>query len=318
MMRLRRTIVQNRTLCRLLIMGTTALVLGLLAVDWSGGSFLSRIENASQSMDLPRISFNSDTQERLVFNRVPKCGSITFTRLFYELGGRNNFHVASPYEPGETPWLTDQQQKNTIAAIKAQVMPSVYIRHQYFIDFKQFDEKSPLYMNVIRDPISRFSSFYHFIRFGNKEGDGADVPMDDQKKFRLLEDCIRENVMECQRPVWQLVPYLCGQSPFCRNRTSQAVQKAKENVEQKYFAVGILEELSDFLKFLEYGLPAFFEGSRDILQSKIANDTYTLDKKGLSEETYHIFMENPSIQLEYELYYFVRDLMHSKLTALNL
>lgn len=318
MMRVRRTVVQNRTLCRLLIMGTTAVVLGLLAVDWNGSSLLSRIEISSKNLDLPRISFNSDTQERLVFNRVPKCGSITFTRLFYELGGRNNFAVASPYEPGETPWLTEKQQRDTIDAINGQEMPSVYIRHQYFIDFHSFGEKSPLYMNVIRDPISRFSSFYHFIRFGNKEGDGADVPMDDTKKFRTLESCILENVMECRRPVWQLVPYLCGQEPFCRNRTSEAVQKAKQNVEQKYFAVGVLEELEDFLKFLEYGLPAFFEGSRDILGSKIANDTYTLSKKSLSDEALHIFMENPSIQLEYELYYFVRDLLHSKMVALNL
>ena len=80
-------------------------------------------------------------------------------------------------------------------------------------------------MNVIRDPIARFSSFYHFIRFGNKEGDGADVPMDEKKKLRTLEDCIKLNVPECKRPVWQIVPYLCGQNPMCRNRTAEAVSK---------------------------------------------------------------------------------------------
>ena len=91
-------------------------------------------------------------------------------RLFYQLGARNNFNVASPYEPGETPWLTTDQQISTINSVKDQPPPSVYIRHQYFIDFNEFGEESPIYMNVIRDPIARFSSFYHFIRFGNKEG----------------------------------------------------------------------------------------------------------------------------------------------------
>merc|ERR1712113_534555 len=110
-------------------------------------------------VESPKIAFNADTQSRIVFNRVPKCGSITFTRLFYELGGKNNFNVASPYEPGETPWLTDEQQKATINAVKDQTAPSVYIRHQYFIDFNSFSELSPIYMNVIRDPIARFSSF---------------------------------------------------------------------------------------------------------------------------------------------------------------
>ena len=53
-------------------------------------------------------------------------------------------------------------------------------------------------------------------------GDGADVPMDDKKKNRSIEDCIIENVHECKNPVWQIVPYLCGQAPYCRNRTEQA------------------------------------------------------------------------------------------------
>ena len=87
--------------------------------------------------------------------------------------------------------------------------------------------------------------------------------------YYKISECIKENVNECRKPVWQLVPYLCGQEPFCRNRTDQAVQKAKENVQNKYFAVGILEEMDDFLKVLEYGLPAYFEGSREILHSKI-------------------------------------------------
>ena len=97
--------------------------------------------------------------------------------------------------------------------------------------------------------------------------------MDDKKKNRSIEDCIIENVHECKNPVWQIVPYLCGQAPYCRNRTEQAVAQAKKNVETKYFAVGILEELGMFLKFLEYGLPEYFAGSTEILSSKIGKIT---------------------------------------------
>lgn len=191
----------------------------------------------------------------------------------------------------------------------------MYIRHQYFIDFNEHNEQSPLYINVIRDPIARFTSFYHFIRFGNKEGDGADVPMDEKKKNRSLEDCIIENVNECKNPVWQIVPYLCGQSPMCRERTEAAVELAKQNLLKKYFAVGILEDLGVFLEFLERALPDYFTGAREILGSKIgliftitiiewliifmllANDTYTLNKHGLSDGTYELFRNNPSIKV---------------------
>ena len=54
-----------------------------------------------------------------------------------------------------------------------------------------------------------------------------------------------------------------------RGSMQQAVAQAKKNVETKYFAVGILEELGMFLKFLEYGLPEYFAGSTEILSSKI-------------------------------------------------
>jgi len=299
-------------------MASVTLSMGFFAFHWKGGNLPSRLEYSERPKSSPQVPLNADTQSRLVFNRVPKCGSITFTRLFYQLGARNNFNVASPYEPGETPWLTQDQQIATINSVKDQPPPSVYIRHQYFIDFNEFGEESPIYMNVIRDPIARFSSFYHFIRFGNKEGDGADVPMDEKKKNRSIEDCIIENVHECKNPVWQIVPYLCGQAAYCRNRTEQAVSQAKKNVETKYFAVGILEELGMFLKFLEYGLPEYFAGSTEILSSKIANDTYTLNKQGLSDGTYEMFRNNPSIKLEYELFYFVRDNLHKKLEALGL
>ena len=117
--------------------------------------------------------------------------------------------------------------------------------------------------------------------------------MDDKKKNRSLEDCIIQNVHECKNPVWQIVPYLCGQDPMCRERTEvmgilllkpranlsflkqrkslhkAAVEKAKENLQKKYFAVGILEDLGSFLEFLERGLPDYFAGAREILGTKI-------------------------------------------------
>lgn len=324
LLRLKRCISHHRTLSRFLIMMIAATFLAYFAVDWRGATLSSRIEEkqlkpaSAVARHQPPISYNSDIQTRLVFNRVPKCGSITFTRLFYELGARNNFNVTSPYEPGETPWLSDEQQQKTIAAVNAQPSPSVYIRHQYFIDFNEHNTQSPLYINVIRDPIARFTSFYHFIRFGNKEGDGADVPMDDKKKSRSLEDCIIENVHECKNPVWQIVPYLCGQAPMCRERTEAAVELAKQNLLKKYFAVGILEDLGSFLEFLERALPDYFAGARAILGSKIANDTYTLNKHGLSDGTYELFRNNPSIKLEYDLYYFVRDTLHGKMKSLGM
>ena len=60
---------------------------------------------------------------------------------------------------------------------------------------------------MIRDPLKRFESFYYFIRFGNKEGDGADVAMSDARKYMTIDECVRAHDRECLEPKWQLVPY---------------------------------------------------------------------------------------------------------------
>ena len=73
----------------------------------------------------------------------------------------NEFTVQSPWEEGEKPFLTADGQRVVVKAIEATKKPLVYIRHQYFIDFEEFNYKRPLYLNMIRDPMKRFESFYY-------------------------------------------------------------------------------------------------------------------------------------------------------------
>ena len=77
------------------------------------------------------------------------------------------------------------------------------------------------------------------------------MPMDDKKKNRSLEDCIIQNVHECKNPVWQIVPYLCGQDPMCRERTEQAVEKAKQNLQEKLVATTI-SDIRPFFVWIDY------------------------------------------------------------------
>lgn len=115
------------------------------------------------------------------------------TRLIYLLGAgdRNNYNVESPYEPGEKPFLTHLEEEVVVNHLENAPHPSLYIRHQYFIDFEHHQKKRPLYINVIRDPIEKFRSFYYFIRNGNKEGDGGDVPMSEGKRLMSIDECVR-------------------------------------------------------------------------------------------------------------------------------
>lgn len=246
----------------------------------------------------------------LVYNRVPKCGSIWMTRLMYLLGAgdRNSYNVESPYEPGEKPFLTQSEEQVVVNHLESVPHPSLYIRHQYFIDFHEHGKKRPLYINVIRDPVEKFRSFYYFIRNGNKEGDGGDVPMSEIKRLTSIDECVKMQDKECTQPKWQLVPYFCGQDPRCRQRNSWAVEKAKNNIENYYAAIGLVEDLESSLKIFERLLPRYFKGAIEIKhegEKKIQNDTYTLNKQSMSPETIEFFKTKTSISLEYDLYNYV-------------
>lgn len=73
----------------------------------------------------------------IVFNRVPKCGSITMTSVCYRLGSAKGFTVESPYIDGETPHKSLAEQKEFIKHLLTKDPPHLYIRHQYFIDFEK-------------------------------------------------------------------------------------------------------------------------------------------------------------------------------------
>lgn len=273
---------------------------------------LGKQENAT--LLTPGHNFNHNI---VVYNRAPKCGSIYMTRLLYLLGAgnRNQYKVQSPYEEGEKPFLSDDQQKTVVGQIltAAENEPLVYIRHQYFIDFKQFDEIRPIYLNIIRDPLKRFESFYYFIRFGNKEGDGADVAMSNARLHMSIDECVQARDRECTEPKWQLVPYFCGHDVRCRNRSGWAVDRAKENIDKYFTFVGILEELDGSLEVLEYILPRYFKDAREVKHepSSIKNDTFTLHKNPPSAASKEFLRTQTSIHLEYELYYYVKERYHS-------
>ena len=44
--------------------------------------------------------------------------------------------------------------------------PSLYDRHVYFLDFRQFNRTQPVYINMVRDPVDRVVSRYYFMNWG--------------------------------------------------------------------------------------------------------------------------------------------------------
>jgi len=252
----------------------------------------------------------------LIYNRVPKCGSMSVTTLFYRLGSINKFQVTSPWEPGEKQEKSDEEENEFVNMIRGRAeTPMAYIRHIYFVDFKIYKQKQPLYVNILRDPIERFVSFYYFTRWGNSRG-GGKSKMNEERKNETVDDCVRKRRNECTNPYWQVVPYFCGNYPGCMSRSRWAVERAKHNIDNNYLFVGTIEDLDTSLEILEYIAPQYFKNAKKLYHEnpenqKVKKETKTKNKQPTSEETKKFLREQTSLMLEYELYNFVNLKMYN-------
>ena len=111
-------------------------------------------------------------QEGLVFNRVPKVGSEMIWSLIDRLAVRNGFHSFSDSKEvkdrrgSENTYLRTRALRKEYADILLQncTKPYSYVKHINFIDFTEFNMTQPIYINFVRDPVSRVISWYYYIR----------------------------------------------------------------------------------------------------------------------------------------------------------
>ena len=100
---------------------------------------------------------------RIVYNRVGKCGSRTMQNVMRKLSNENNFNFfISPITSDFHPKLTDLAKE--VDLISSIVPPMIYSRHIHYVAFEKFGagQTKPIFINLIRDPISRFFCLYNF------------------------------------------------------------------------------------------------------------------------------------------------------------
>jgi len=259
--------------------------------------------------------------DRVVYNRVGKCGSRTMQDIIKKLSKKNkfNFHLSS-INSDTRPKL--QNLISEVKLIDSLPSPMLYSRHIHYINFLKFGVKHPIYINLIRDPIERFSSNYHFKRYGDMLKKGPRSNEINEENLNLdINDCILKNYSECMPgKLWYIVPYFCGQESFCRFPSKEALTRAKMNVLDEYIVVGILEDFIGTLKVFEKILPTHFNGASEIyaemLESSNRKNTSTVGKKKLSPEAYKVLRSR--MLYDYEFYKFVVDLFKFKKNQLNI
>ena len=78
-------------------------------------------------------------------------------------------------------------------------------------------------INVVRDPVSRFSSMYYFNRYGfasmgsaSRQGVQRHVWQGKEEDIdQTLDECITKGSDECLEPIQVMVRYFCGTDDNC-------------------------------------------------------------------------------------------------------
>ncbi|KAA8589263.1 hypothetical protein FQN60_012628 [Etheostoma spectabile] len=135
----------------------------------------------------------------IIYNRVPKTASTSFTNIAYDLCGKNRFHVR--FVRNVSSWR--------------EMKPGFYHGHVAYLDFSKYGAKGrPMYINVVRDPIERLVSYYYFLRFGDDYRPGLRRRKQGDKK--TFDECVSSGGSDCApEKLWLQIPFFCGHHSEC-------------------------------------------------------------------------------------------------------
>ncbi|KAM9848706.1 heparan sulfate 2-O-sulfotransferase 1 [Aulostomus maculatus] len=244
----------------------------------------------------------------IIYNKVPKTASTSFTNVAYDLCERNLFNVLHVNTSRNTPVMSLQDQASFVHNVTnwREKKPAFFHGHFAFIDFSIYGlPTKPIYINMVRDPTERLVSYYYFLRYGDNLK--PDTRRSKQGDTTTFDECVAEGGRDCGNDkLWLQVPFFCGHHSECWKQGSRwALEKAKYNLVSNYLLVGITEELEDFVIILEAVLPRFFKGATELYtKGSKSHLRQTNEKRPIKKETLAKLQQSESWQLENEFYDF--------------
>nr|SVE91837.1 EOG090X088H [Daphnia sinensis] len=268
------------------------------------------------------LSNSFSSQNLTVFyNRVPKTGSTSFVGLAYDLCSKNKFKVlhVNVSKNAHTMSLPDQLRFARNLSQWDLKQPSFYHGHVAYLDFSKFGSSSPLFINIIRQPLDRMVSYYYFLRYGDDFR--PHLIRKKQGNKTSFDDCVKEGQAECDpNNLWLQVPFFCGHHADCWiPGSSWAFEQAKNNLVKNYLLVGVTEKMEEFVAVLEATIPNLFKGALKLYRkgskSHLRKTNMKIPPKA---ETIARFRNSTVWQLENEFYEFaLRQFEHVKSRTLK-
>jgi len=255
----------------------------------------------------------------LFFNRVPKVGSTSIQSLLGRLSSENGFKlVRDTMNQVEMVTMDRKGQEELANRVMAHPEGSVFSKHVAWVDFAALGHPSPIYVNLVRDPVERLVSWFYYIRAAwyilDRKQAFPNNPLPSSSWVRkTFDSCVADpRDMECKYPQGNFGGFedhrrqsifFCGHHRDCVPFNSErANQLAKRVVEEHYAVVGVLEEMNKTLAVLEAFMPRHFRGAREAYWSYASEVNRNKLRPSVSEETRLIVGRNLTQETDFYLW----------------
>ncbi|KAH0618439.1 hypothetical protein JD844_017647 [Phrynosoma platyrhinos] len=289
------------------------------------------------TIDSSRSDVVPDEDENVViiYNRVPKTASTSFTNIAYDLCARNKYHVLHINTTKNNPVMSLQDQLSGLFPLNVIDFSRILRVHgldqngqpqtvQGWITAAMMAFSPAETVRFVKNVTSwkeMKPGFYH-----------GHISFLDFAKFGVKKKPIYINVI--RDPIERLVSYYYflrfgdDYRPGLRRRkqgdkkvkvhlrvfvyclalnvgSRWALEQAKYNLINEYFLVGVTEELEDFIMLLEAALPRFFRGATELYRTgKKSHLRKTTEKKLPTKETIAKLQQSEIWKMENEFYEF--------------
>lgn len=254
---------------------TVGVVVGLVLLLVVGGYALTTIplESVRPTRDNKQKSTESTTKRDtsactpkdplvLIYNRVPKAGSSSMTNLLSKLSSKHGFKMLGWFDMPSHDY--EAVQKAVKEALKTNTK-TVIAQHFHFPEI--IDDRVA-YINVLRHPVSRCTSQYYYLRYGDRDEKDRKKVID-QFGDLSIDDCIDsgeyDRCFNCKG--WKQSLFFCGRDGGeCKSLSPNSIlERAKQVIDDEY-TIGAIEDFEGTVAVMEKLYPSFFKGGLDLLK----------------------------------------------------
>ena len=253
----------NRTTIVWILVGIVVIAVGGYALTTTP---LYKIKTTSSTAAQDGASTACPTTRRqptvLLYNRVPKAGSSSMTNLLSKLSSKHDFQMLGWFDLPSHDF--DAVKKAVEKALKNK-KKTVIAQHFHFPEIIHEDVG---YINVMREPISRCTSQYYYLRYGDRAEKDRKKVLD---KFGDLsiDECIDtgkyKSCFNCDG--WKQSLFFCGKDGGkCDDMSPNEVLERAKRIIDEHYIVGAIEDFEGTVAVMEKLYPSFFKGGVDLLK----------------------------------------------------